>query len=95
MNSECDDEAHFVEIAQHIVNYQEYGPLLGVPDQRIQAIRQNSHFDGDPQKITAEVFREWHKMKAKHATYRALAKVAIKLKDNTGARKILRICAKR
>ena len=60
LDSECDD-AHFVLITKHIFNYQEYGPLLGVPDQRIKAIEQNMHFRSDAKLITAEVFREWHR----------------------------------
>ena len=91
LDQECDD-AILKDIADQIVEYQRYGSKLGLSETDIKACRLSPDADGNIKLITAKVFQMWHKEKGDDATYRALANVALKLRDGTGAKIICQIC---
>ena len=93
LKQECDDVL-LGDIAEHIVNYQKYGPKLGLSAADITTFQQNMRIADNAKLITAEVFKKWHKKQSFLATYKVLAEVALELGDGTGAKVICEICAK-
>ena len=91
LDQECDDLV-LTEIAEYIVEYKRYAPWLGVDGATVKAFVHDHTISDNIKLITAEVFKDWHNRMQNEATYRALALVALKLKDGKGARKICEIC---
>ena len=90
----CDDKVLLGKITEHIIDYQQYGPMLGISDADIGTFERDIRYAYSVKKITLEVFKLWHELKKYKATYRVLAEVSLELGKGTGAEKICQICAK-
>ena len=87
------DTVDFDRLSEKTVEYQKYGPRLGLSPQDIKEIEQNPHFSGILKVITAAVFKKWYTKNPWEATYSALLEVAVELEDGVAADKICQLCA--
>ena len=84
------DTVDFDRLSEKTVEYQKYGPRLHLSDPDIKEIEHNTK---SLKVITAAVFKKWYTKNPSKATYRALLKVAVDLKDGEVADEICKLCA--
>ena len=87
LDQECDNR-DFYEVAERAIDYQVYGPILGLSKTDITEQVKNPSVSHSVKLITAAVFEEWHKKNGSMATYYELVAMFLKSNNRTAAEKV-------
>ena len=90
LDRECVDQ-DLCEIAKHAVDYQVYGPKLGLTPADITEQERNPSISHSVKLITSAVFQKWHRKNGSMATYYVLVEMFLKSTDRIAAEKVCRM----